>query len=388
MAYYGGELRGGTTHRFVGARVSERCLEKFPPLARVVRKISDPLGATRLQPTTVAAPLNKREDVAMHRSAGERRIGAMTAYRFLVLAALASGCASADIPQAYKGRLFDRTGPFAFWSGGTGLTGPVLGPGTYFTGAYDELRLVECGMVTMREPLTALTKDGVQFGLTIYVRFAADCSGTGVNTLLAMMAPDRGNAVSTGAVYATFVQPAIGEAVREVVSPYRANDINENREEILMHIRKRFLEIVNHREQNIVRVYEVNLSNLDFPDEMDRANAERAVQAILKDKAIAERERVQAEIETMKLRRDLAEKEGEADAARIEKVGQALQRYPAFLQFDLQSKMPDIYRAAGASGNLVLAAPNPLMIVPPSPKPPTSTGGAQRGESAAPPSSP
>jgi regulator of protease activity HflC (stomatin/prohibitin superfamily) len=155
-----------------------------------------------------------------------------------------------------------------------------------------------------------------------------------------------------------------------------------------MHIRKRFLEIVNHREQNIVRVYEVNLSNLDFPDEMDRANAERAVQSILKDKAIAERERVQAEIETMKLRRDLAEKEGEADAARIEKVGQALQRYLAFLQFDLQSKMPDIYRAAGASGNLVLAAPNPLMIVPPSPKPPTSTGGAQRGESAAAPGSP
>jgi hypothetical protein len=158
----------------------------------------------------------------------------------------------------------------------------------------------------------------------------------------------------------------VGEAVREVVSPYRANDINENREEILMRIRKRFLEIVSRREQHLVRVYEVNLSNLDFPDVMDNANTDRAVQAILKDKAIAERERVAAESETMKLRRDLAEKEGAAEAARIEKVGEALQKYPSFLQYDMQIRMPDIYKQAGVAGNLVIAAPNPSVVVSPS----------------------
>jgi regulator of protease activity HflC (stomatin/prohibitin superfamily) len=244
------------------------------------------------------------------------------------------------------------------------MKGPVLGPGTYFTGTYNELRLVDCGMVTMREPLTALTKDGVQFGLNIYVRFAADCSDRGVNTLLTSLPADRENAISTGRVYSTFVQPAVGEAVREVVSPYRANDINENREEILAQIRKRFLDIMTRREQNIIRVYEVNLSNLDFPDVMDQANADRAVQAILKDKAIAERERVTAEIETMKLRRELSATEGAAEAARIEKVGEALQKYPAFLQFDLQLRMPEIYRQAGANGNLIIAAPSPTLVLP------------------------
>ncbi len=46
----------------------------------------------------------------------------------ILLAALAMiGCASQDIPQAYRGRMFHRTGPFAFYSGGNGFDGPVLG---------------------------------------------------------------------------------------------------------------------------------------------------------------------------------------------------------------------------------------------------------------------
>jgi SPFH domain / Band 7 family len=280
-------------------------------------------------------------------------------------AALTVGCASQDIPQAYRGRMFDRTGPFALFLGGHGFTGPVLGPGTYFTGTYDELRMVDCSMITKREPLTALTKDGVQFGLDVYVRFAADCSEHSVPILLATLTPDSGTAISSTKVYETFVHPAIGEAVREVVSPYRANEINDKREEILAFIRKRFVEIMTAREKQIILVYEVNLSNLDFPDAMDAANADRAVQSILRDKAIAERERVQAESETMTVRKQLAEREGEMEAARIDKVGDALKRNPDYLQFDLQQKMPEIYRAAGQSGNLVLAAPSPSILVAP-----------------------
>src|SRR5260370_37700751 len=157
-----------------------------------------------------------------------------------------------------------------------------------------------------------------------------------------MLTPAHDEASSSNKVYATFVQPAVGEAVREVVSPYRANEINDKREEILAAIRKSFVEIMTAREKQIVIVYEVNLSNLDFPDAMDAANTDRAVQAILRDKAIAERERVQAESETMQTRRQLAEREGEMEAARIEKIGEALRKNPEFLQFDLQSKMPEI----------------------------------------------
>jgi len=295
------------------------------------------------------------------------------------VAALALGCASQDIPQAYKGRMFDRTGPLAFFAGGKGFTGPVLGPGSYFTGTYDEIRTVDCSMVTRREELSALTKDGVQFGLNIYVRFAADCSDRSITILLSTLTPDSGDAISSGKVYETFVRPAVGEAVREVVSPFRANEINDKREEILALIRKRFVEIMTAREKQIVVVYEVNLSNLDFPDAMDAANTDRAVQSILRDKDIAERERVQAESDTMAMRRQLAEREGEMEAAKIDKIGEALRRSPEYLQFDLQQKMPEIYKLAGVYGNLVLAAPAPSIVVtprPPAPRtapPPTPT---------------
>jgi hypothetical protein len=39
-----------------------------------------------------------------------------------------------------------------------------------------------------------------------------------------------------------------------------------------------------------------------------------------------------------------------------------LKKYPEYLQFDLQSKMPEIYRHAGALGNMIIAAPNPVML--------------------------
>ena len=296
-----------------------------------------------------------------------------TAIAPIVLVSPMLGCASMDIPQAHKGRLFDRTGPFALYIGGNGFTGPVLGPGTYFTGTYNEIYMVDCSVLTVREPLTALTKDGVQFGLDIYVRFSADCESKTVEQLLGTVVPDKDHTISAAGLYAALVRPAVGEAVRQVVSPYRANDLNEKREDVLNGIRKEFEEIMNAREKHIIRVYEVNLSNLDFPDAMDAANVDRAVQAVLKDKAIAERERVQAEIQTAVMKRDLAEKEGEVAAARIEKIGAALKRNPEYLQFDMQAKLPEIYRQAGANGNLVLTAPSPSVLVSPkavSPSPP------------------
>lgn len=283
----------------------------------------------------------------------------------LFCVACLGGCATADIPQAHRGMKFHRTGALAFFRGGDGFQGPVLNPGSYYVGGYTDVVMVDCSMLTAREPLTALTKDGVQFGLDIYVRFSVECSDQSVKQIVASVPPDKDMTISAKKFYEMFVRPAIGEAVRHVVSPYRANDLNDNREELLTALRKRIAEGIAGKERKVITVYEVNLSNLDFPDAMDAANVDRAVQGVLKDKAIAERERVQAEIETMTLRRTLAEKEGETAAARIDKVGAALTRNPDYLQYDLQSKMPDIYKEAGANGNMVIAAPSPSILVTP-----------------------
>jgi regulator of protease activity HflC (stomatin/prohibitin superfamily) len=270
-----------------------------------------------------------------------------------------------DIPQAYRGRMFDRTGAWAFYAGGTGFNGPVLGPGTYYTGAYDEIMMIDCSIITQHDPIKALTKDGVQFGLDIYVRFSADCSDQSVEGILSTLTPDRPNTISTKKLFETYVQPEISAVIREVISPYRASEINDQHEEILREIRKRFLAAIEANEGEVISVYEISLSNLDFPEAMDSANVDRAVQTILRDKSIAERERVQAEIITATARKELSAREGESIGARIDAIGAALQRNPDYLQYDLQSKLPDIYERAGLRGNMIITAPQPSVIINP-----------------------
>lgn len=274
-----------------------------------------------------------------------------------------TGCSTMDVPQAFRGRMFDRTGPIALYTGGNGFTGPVLGPGTYFTGAYDELMMVDCSTVTEHDPLKVLTKDGVQFGIDIYVRFSANCSDKSVVEIMNKLTPDRPHAISTKKLYETYVRPTISGVVREVISPLRANEINDKHQETLANIRKRFLEEIESNEGNMIQVYGVTLSNLDFPDAMDRANEQRAVQTVLRDKAIAEREKVKAEIATTIMRKDLMQRQGEAEAAKINAIGAALKRNPSYIRYDLQAKMPEIYEKAGTTGNMVITAPSPTIML-------------------------
>lgn len=300
---------------------------------------------------------------------------------FLPLLAAAAGCATADIPQAHKGQLFEKTGLFALYSGGKGFTGDVLGPGTYRTGIYKDIMLIDCSMVAENEPLAAATKDGVQFGLEINVRFSADCSPNTVKHMLTTLIPDRDRTITGKKLYDIYVRPTISEAVLQVVSPYKTTELNDKRQEILTAIRKRFLELIEAKQ--MIQVYELNLSKPQFPQAIDAANVERAVQAIMRDKAIAERERVKAEIETSAMRKQLAENEGAEAAAKIDQVGAALKRNPYYLQYDLQEKLPEIYRAAGAGGNMIITAPNPTILMPP--KIPTPPGMGPGGPRVAPP---
>jgi len=298
--------------------------------------------------------------------------GAMRILHILLISSFlaATGCATMDIPQAHRGRMFERTGAWKGYRGGRGFVGAVLRPGTYYTGLYDEVMLVDCSTVTQHDPLTVLTKDGVQFGLDMYVRFSANCADESVEQMLASLSADADMTISTKKLFETFVRPSIGAVVREVVSPYRASEINDKQDEILSQIRKRFLETIESHEGNIIKIYEVSLSNLDFPEAMDTANVDRAVQSILRDKAIAERERVKAEIETATLLKELAAREGQAAAARIDAIGEALQRHPEYMQYDLQAKMPEIYQHAGANGNMVITAPQPSVLITPRSGPP------------------
>ncbi len=278
------------------------------------------------------------------------------------LAVAATGCASMDIPQAHRGRMFSRTGLLALYTGSDGLSGPVRDPGSHFVGIYNELRTVDCSTKTVTESLDTLTRDGVHFGFDIAIRFSADCSDEGVISLLTRMSPADGQNISTAQIFATFIQPAVGEAARELVAPLRANELNEKQGLVAAGVKKRFAEVMTQREKKIVTVYEINVTNFHFPPSLDSANLERASQSLLRDKAIAERERVTAEAETMAVRKTLAVQEAEVATVKIERIGTALAKNPLYLQYDLQLRLPEIYDKAGQRGNLVLAAPTPFNI--------------------------
>ncbi len=275
---------------------------------------------------------------------------------------IATGCATMDIPQAHRGRLFSRTGLLALYTGSNGISGPVLDPGTHFLGVYNELRIIDCSTTTVRESLDTLTRDGVHFGFDLVVRFSADCSNEGVTQLIGNLRPDQEDTISAKRIYDTYIQPAIGEAARESVSPLRANELNEKQADVAAGVKKRFGDIMATREKQLVKIYELNISHLQFPASLDTANLERAAQSLLRDKAIAERERVTAEIETTTMKRKLSEQEAEVAVVKIEKVGAALAKNPAYAQYEFLQRLPEIYREAGARGNLVLAAPNPMSL--------------------------
>lgn len=275
-----------------------------------------------------------------------------------LMSALSVGCATQDIPQAHRGRVFGRTGLWAGYKGPVGFHGSVLDPGTHFLGLYDELRMIDCSMHTMTESLDTMTHDGVHFGFTISVRFNVDCSDASVPVLMTKLAPDREHTISAQQVYATFVNPAIKEAAREFISPYRANELNDKQAEVVSGVRKRFLEIMETRERAVVQVHEVNVGELKFPEQMDHANLERAVQSVLRDKAVAERERIGAEVEAMEARKKLVEKEADLVAERIERIGAALRKFPEYLQFHFVDRLREF------QGNLVLGGSGAPVLTP------------------------
>lgn len=272
------------------------------------------------------------------------------------------GCSSADIPPSHKGRKLDKTGVWAAYRGGNGFDGPVLGPGTVWLGIYPELRMIDCGQKTVMEHLDALTKDGVQFKLNVYISYGANCdSNDAIIGMLNKMSPASNNTISSLQIYQTYIVPALGEAVRESVSPFIANQINEHREDIFGNIKKSFENNLKGQSPAFVTIYSLNLSNLDFPEDMDKANLERATQAIYRDKSIAEREKVLAEIETAKLHVTQETVKAEAEAAKINVIGKALHNNPEYY-------LRDIYAHASEKGNAMIVPQNPNLLLQMTPK--------------------
>lgn len=299
----------------------------------------------------------------------------LTIASMLAATSFLTGCGSDDVPPAHKGRMFDKTGGLALWVGGNGFEGPVLGPGTYYTGIYPEVRMVDCAQQTPKEAMTALTKDGVQFSIDVYVTYRANCDdNAAVMTLLDRLSPEppATKTITADQVYKIFIRPLIGEAVRIAVAPYNANDINSHRDEIFTKVKSAFLETLAGQQGKdasgktnpqlvVVPPEGLTMNNLDFPDSMDKANAERATVAIERDKSLAEQDKIKVQIDTLKLEVARAEVEAQAKAKKIDIEGAALARNPEYY-------VRDVYYWAAQNGSAVTLPANPNVILQMTPK--------------------
>lgn len=279
---------------------------------------------------------------------------------------LLTGCSSENIPQAHKGRMFGKTGAFFLYSGVTGFYGPILEPGTHYTGLYDEIMMVECAQQIRKVELNAMTKDGVTFKVEVAIRYSTNCDDPkAVHHILNKMTPGFANdekhpewkhVIFAVQLFDSIIMPSLLESLRKSVSTYIANDINANRDKIFTQFHESFFTSLKEDKLKLVEVLELNLSNLDFPEQLDNANIARAEQAVLKDKAIAEREKVQAEVETTNMRKNLAESESNNEVVRIDALGAAYRRNPEYVQLEA-------IKAAAEKGNLIIANPGTPIIL-------------------------
>ena len=307
----------------------------------------------------------------------------------LSLVLINTGCGSQDIPPAHRGRMFDKTGVLALYSGGSGLTGPILNAGTTYTGYYNEVRTIDCTTRTFKEPMRSMTKDNVQFDLDVYITCGANCEkDQAVEILLNKLAPtgkldaqqsapgagnatpderdpvetDPDKAVTSRQVYNTFIRPALGEAVRQAVAGYDANDLNSHREELFGRIKQKLDKDLLPDDKDkgaapaLVAISGFNLSNFKLPDEMAQAAADQATQRVLRDKSVAEQEKIKVETDTAKLQVAKAEADAQAEAAKIRVVGKALHENPEYYVRDVY------YYAAEKGGSVVLPA-DPKVIL-------------------------
>lgn len=116
-------------------------------------------------------------------------------------------------------------------------------------------------------------------------------------------------------------------------------------------IKKHFDESIAKQKPAMVVVRTMNLSNLDFPDEFDKANADRALQSVLRDKALAEQEKIKVEIETEMMKKKMSEAEATNDAVRVDVIGAAYKRNPEYVTIEA-------LHYAGEKGNLILLPSN------------------------------
>lgn len=237
----------------------------------------------------------------------------------LILASLVlTACGTEDIPPGNKGFMFDRTGALALYSGGTGLqTDLILGPGTHYTGLYDEVRDINCRDSHAKEAVNVLTKSDITVLVDIRITYAARCdSKEAMIRVLNEVTSLEGNSIEPQTLYDLYILPIVRESLRNRLADVTVEDVKAVRSELKDGIIKDLEKsIVDNTQPVSIRI--LTVSDIQLPPEIVEKN--RQIELARQE---AEQEREKQEAAKHRLARELfeAQKEREVQRENAEKL--------------------------------------------------------------------
>lgn len=299
----------------------------------------------------------------------------------LVCLGFLAGCNIQDIPPAHKAWVFEESA----LGSSKGFAGPILNPGSQDIGVNNSYRMIQCSESTVREDYTSPAKDGVEFGIDIYTRYAANCNeDDAIKWILQNVQPnpkqvqdvatsdkktddskkageapvdgrDADRTVTAFQLHATYLRPLMGEAVRDAISGYNSDEINAKRDEIITKLSKNFNDRLKKtfddaKRPQIILVYEITLSKIDFPDKMMELNqqlANRKTEIRIEEE---NKRKVTAQIETERQQKDLEKVKSEKSVQEIELVGKIIRENPEYLEYLRVKQQPEVFGALGKGG--------------------------------------
>ena len=227
----------------------------------------------------------------------------------LFLGAFLSACGTEDIPPGNKGFMFDRTGALALYTGGTGLhTETILGPGTHYTGIYDEVRDINCRDMHAKEAVDVLTKSDITVLVDVRITYAAKCdSKEAMIRIVDEVTSIEGRTIEPQALYDLYVLPIVRESLRNRLSDVTVEDVKTVRTELRDGILKDLEQSIAERTQP-VKIQILTVSDIQLPTEIVDKN--RQIELARQE---AEQEREKQEASKHRLARELFEAQQERE---------------------------------------------------------------------------
>ncbi len=225
----------------------------------------------------------------------------------LLLMGSLTACGTEDIPPGHKGFMFDRTGSLALYTGGSGLQEDVvLGPGTHYTGIYDEVRDVDCKDAHAKEAIDVLTKSDLTVRVDLRITYSADCTSQAqLVKILEQVVADDGRTVVPSALYQRYVLPIIREALRNRLASVTIEQVKNVRQELRDGIEADLQKSIDKQGSPIL-IKILTVSDIVLPEEIVAKN--RQIELARQE---AEQEREKQEAAKFRLERELFEAQEE-----------------------------------------------------------------------------